>query len=94
MSHQEIAETFLGSLPRSTTAATPLYHCFHGTSSSASIGRSNAAPSSSSRPPYQAAFYPARPPAHPPLRMSPSEVLHQEDQDRHHEDPHLHQHQY
>jgi hypothetical protein len=40
-------------------------------SSSASTGRSHVAPSSSSRPPYQAAFYPAHPLAHPPLRMSP-----------------------
>jgi hypothetical protein len=40
-------------------------------SSSASTSRSHAAPSSSSRPPYQAVFYPARPPAHPPLRMFP-----------------------
>jgi hypothetical protein len=50
-------------------------------------------------PPYQEAFYLARPPSLPPLRMSPlgglfSEVLHQEGQDRHHKDPHQHQHQY
>jgi hypothetical protein len=86
--------------------ALPLFPWYPQSSySSASTGRSHTAPSSSSRPPYQSAFYPARPPAHPPLRMSQlggllSEVLHlqvhqhQEGQDRHHEDPHLDQHQY
>jgi hypothetical protein len=52
--------------PGSTTVST-----VPPSSSSASTNCSHAAPSSSSRPPYHAAFYPARPPAHPPLRMSP-----------------------
>jgi hypothetical protein len=82
MSHQEIAETFLrmGAITRRFLAAVnyrgnpalPLFPRYpQSSSSSASTGRSHAAPSSSSRPSYQAAFYPARPPAHPPLRMSP-----------------------
>jgi hypothetical protein len=110
MSHQEISETFLwmGAITRRFLAAVnyrgnpalPLFPRYPQSSSSfASTGRSHVAPSSSSRPPFQAAFYPARPPAHP--RMSPlggllSKVLrlhvhpHQEGQDRQHEDPHLH----
>jgi hypothetical protein len=52
--------------------ALPLFPRYpQSSSNSASTGRSHAAPSSSSRPPYQAAFYPARPLSHPPLRMSP-----------------------
>jgi hypothetical protein len=110
MSHQEIAKTFLGMgaiTRRFLTAVNyrgnpslPLFPQYpQSSSNSTSTGPSHTAPTSSPRPPYQAAFYPAHPPAHPPLRMSPlggllSEVLHQEGQDRHHEDPHLHQHQY
>jgi hypothetical protein len=81
MSHQEIAETFLrmGAITRRFLAAVnyrgntalPLFSQYpQSSSSSASTGRSHAAPSSLLRPPYQAAFYLARPPAHPPLRMS------------------------
>jgi hypothetical protein len=115
MSHQEIAETFLrmGAITRRFLAAVnyrdnpdiPLCPRYpQSSSSSASTDCSHAAPSSSSRPPFQAALYPARPPRHPPFRMSPlgggllSEVMrlhvhpHQEGQDRYHEDPHLHLH--
>jgi hypothetical protein len=116
MSHQEIEETFhrMGAITTRFLAAVnyrdnpalPLFPQYPQSSSSfASTGRSHTAQSSSSRPPYQAAFYPVRRPVHPPLRMSPlggllSEVLHlhvhqhQEGLDRHHEDPHLDQHQY
>jgi hypothetical protein len=111
MSHQEILETFLrmSAITRRFLAVVnyhgnptlPLFPRYLlSSSSSASTGRSHAAPSSSSRPP----LYPMRPPAHPPFKMSPlggggllSEVLrlhmhpHQEGHGRHHEDPHLHQ---
>jgi hypothetical protein len=81
MSHQEIAETFLmmGAITRRFLAAVnyrgnptlPLFPRYpQSSSTSASTSRSHAALSSSSRPPFQAAFYPARPPAHPPFRMS------------------------
>jgi hypothetical protein len=81
MSHQEIAETFhmMGAITTRFLAgvnyrgnpALPLFPRYpQSSSSSALTGRSHAAPSSSSWPPYQAAFYPARPPAHPPFRMS------------------------
>jgi hypothetical protein len=71
--HQEVP--CCGELPRqpgSTTVSTVP----QSSSNTASTGRSHATPSSSSRPPYHAAFYPA----HRPLRMSPlggllSEVL-------------------
>jgi hypothetical protein len=114
MSHKEIAETFLrmGAITSRFLAAVnyrgnpalPLFPRYPQTSStSASTSRPHAAPWSSSRPPFQDAFYPARPPLHPPFRMSPlggllSEVLglhvhrHKEGQDRHHEDPNLHHH--
>jgi hypothetical protein len=82
MSHQEIVETFLkmGAITWRFLAAVnyhgkpalPLFPRYpQSSSSSASIGHSHAAPLSSSQPPYQEAFYPARPPVHPPLRMSP-----------------------
>jgi hypothetical protein len=99
MSHQEIKVAFhkIGAITTRFLAAVnyrgnpalPLFPRYpQSSSSSASTGRSHAAPSSSSRRPYQAAFYPAHPPAHPPLRMSPLgglllEVLHL----------HVHQHQ-
>jgi hypothetical protein len=78
MSRQEIAKTFLrmGAITRRFLAAVnyrgnpalPLFPRYpQSSSSSASTGRSHAAPSSLSRPPYQVAFYSAR----PPLRMSP-----------------------
>jgi hypothetical protein len=81
MSHQEIAETFLrmGAITRRFLAAVnyrdnpdlPLFPRYpQSSSSSASTGCSHAAPSSLSRPPFQAALYPARPPRHPPFRMS------------------------
>jgi hypothetical protein len=111
MSHQKIEETFhrMGAITtRFLTAvnyrgnpALPLFPWYpQSSSSSVSTGRSHTAPSSSSCPPYQAAFYPARLPAHPPLRMSSlggllSEVLHlhmqqhQEGQDWHYEHLHL-----
>jgi hypothetical protein len=114
MSHQEIAETFLrmGAITSRFlvavnyrgNSALPLFPRYpQSSSTSASTSRPHAAPWSSSRPPFQAGFYPACPPVHPPFRMYPlggllSEVLrlhvhqHQEGQDRHHEDPHLHQH--
>jgi hypothetical protein len=114
MSHQEISEMFLtmGAITRrflvvvnyrgsSSLSLFPRYPQL--SSSSASAGRSHAAPLSSLRPPFQPALYPTRPPAHPPFRISPlggllSEVSrlhvhphpHQEGHDRHHEDPHLH----
>jgi hypothetical protein len=116
MSHREISDTFLrvGGITRRFLAAVnyhgnstlPLFPRYpQSSASTASTGRSHAAPSSSSRPPFQAAFYPARPPAHPPFRMSPLgglllEVMrlhvhpHQEGQDQHHEEPHLHQHRF
>jgi hypothetical protein len=82
MSHQEIAETFhkmgaitmrfLAAVNYHANPALPLFPRYpQSSSSSTSTGRSHAAPSSSSQPPYQAAFYPARPLAHPPLKMSP-----------------------
>jgi hypothetical protein len=82
MSHQEITEMFprMGAITRRFLAtvnyrsnlALPLFPQYpQSSSNSASTDHSHAAPSSSSRPPYQVAFYPARPPAHPPLRMSP-----------------------
>jgi hypothetical protein len=82
MSHREISDTFLrvGGITRRFLAAVnyhgnstlPLFPRYpQSSASTASTGRSHAAPSSSSRPPFQAAFYPARPPAHPPFRMSP-----------------------
>jgi hypothetical protein len=82
MSHQEIAETFLGmgAITRRFLVAVnyrgnptlPLFPRYpQSSSSSASTGRSHVTPSSSSQPPYQVAFYPTRPLAHPPLRMSP-----------------------
>jgi hypothetical protein len=101
MSHREIAEAFLrmGAITRRFLAAVkyrgnpalPLFPWYpQSSSSSASTGRSHAAPSSSSRPPYEATFYPARPPAHPPLRMFPLGGLLRGPalggQDRHHED--------
>jgi hypothetical protein len=98
MSHQEIAETFLrmGAITRRFLAAVnyhdnPALPLFPRYPTSASTSRSHAAPSSSSRPPFQAAFYTAHPPAHPPFRMSPlggllSVVM------RLHVHPHLHQH--
>jgi hypothetical protein len=116
MSHQEIAKTFLrmGAITsRFLTVVNyrgnptlPLFPRYPlSSSTSTSTSRSHATPSSSSRPPFQAAFYPTRPSVHPPFRMSPlggllSEVLrlrvhpHQEGQDRHHEDPHQHQHRF
>jgi hypothetical protein len=116
MSHQEIAETFLrmggitslflAAVNYNGNPALPLFPRYpQSSSTSASTSRSHATPSSSSRPPFQAAFYLTRPPVHPPFRMSPlggllSEILrlhvhpHQEGQDRHHEDPHLHQHRF
>jgi hypothetical protein len=116
MSHQEISETYLriGAITRRFLAAVnyrgnpalPLFPRYpQSSSSSASTGRSHVAPSSSSRPLFQATLYPGRPPAHPPFRMSPlggpplrgprlHVHPHQEVQDRHHEDPHLHQHQH
>jgi hypothetical protein len=91
MSYQEISETFLkmGAITRRFLAAVnyrgnpalPMFPWYpQSFSSSASTGCSHAPPSSSSQPPFQVAFYPARPPAHPPFRMSPlggllSEVL-------------------
>jgi hypothetical protein len=89
MSHQEIVETFLrmGAITRRFldavnyrgNPAIPLFPRYPQ-SSSTSTSRSHAAPSSSSRSPFQAALYPVRPPTHPPFRMSPlggllSEVL-------------------
>jgi hypothetical protein len=82
MSHQKIEETFhrmrtittrfLAAINYRGNPAIPLFPQYPQSSfSSASTGRSHAAPSSSSRPPYQVAFYPARPPTHPPLGMSP-----------------------
>jgi hypothetical protein len=112
MSHQEISDTFLrmGAITRRFLAAVnyrgnptlPLFPRYtQSSSSTTSTGRSDAAPSSSSRPPFQPAFYPTRRPTNHFFRMSPlggllSEVLrpHQEGKDRHHEDPHLHQHQF
>jgi hypothetical protein len=82
MSYQEISETFLkmGAITRRFLAAVnyrgnpalPMFPWYpQSFSSSASTGCSHAPPSSSSQPPFQVAFYPARPPAHPPFRMSP-----------------------
>jgi hypothetical protein len=81
MSHQEIKETFhrMGAITRRFLAAVnyrsnptlPLFPRYpQSSSSSASTGRSHPALSSTSRPPYQVAFYLVHPPAHPPLRMS------------------------
>jgi hypothetical protein len=78
MPHQEIAETFLrmGAITRRFLAvanyrdnpALPLFPWYaQSSSTSTSTSRSHATSSSSSRPPFQAAFYPACPPAHPPL---------------------------
>jgi hypothetical protein len=98
MSHQEIADTFLrmGAITRRFLAAVnyrgnPDLPLFPRYRTSASTSRSHTALCSSSQPPFPAAFYPARPPMHPPFRMSPlggllSEVLCL----RVH--PHLHQH--
>jgi hypothetical protein len=69
MSHQEIEETFhrMGAITRRflvvvnyrSNPTLPLFPRYpQSSSSSASTGRSHATPSSSSRPPYQAAFYP------------------------------------
>jgi hypothetical protein len=77
MSHQEILETFLrmSAITRRFLAVVnyrgnPTLSLFPryllSSSSSASTGRSHAAPSSSSRPP----LYPMRPPVHPPFKMS------------------------
>jgi hypothetical protein len=77
MSHQEVAETFLrmGAITRRFLAvvnyrgnpALPLFPRYPQSSSSSALTvRSHVAPSSSSRPPFQAALYPAR-----PLRILP-----------------------
>jgi hypothetical protein len=82
MSHHEISETFhrmcaitrrfLVAVNYRGNPALPLFPRYpQSSSSSASTGRSHAAPSSSSGPPFQAAFYPVHPSAHPPFRMSP-----------------------
>jgi hypothetical protein len=78
MSHQEIADTFLrmGAITRRFLAAVnyrgnPDLPLFPRYPTSASTSRSHAALCSSSQPPFQAAFYPARPPVHPPFRMYP-----------------------
>jgi hypothetical protein len=82
ISHQEIEETFhrmgaittrfLSAVNYRVNPALPLFPRYpQSSSNSTSTGRSHTPPSSSSRPPYQAAFYPARPPTHPPWRMSP-----------------------
>jgi hypothetical protein len=95
-----VTRRFLAIVNYRGNSALPLFPRYpQSSSSSASTGRSQAAPSSSSWPPFQPS------PTHPPFRMSLlggllSEVLrlhvhpHQEGQDRHHEDPHLHQHQH
>jgi hypothetical protein len=100
-----ITRSFLAVVNYRDNPALPLFPRYpQSSSSSASTGHSHAVPSSSSQPLFQTALYPTRPP-HPPFRMSPlggllSEVLrlhvhpHQEGQDRHHEGPHLHQHQH
>jgi hypothetical protein len=82
MSHQEIAETFLrmGAITSRFlvavnyrgNSALPLFPRYpQSSSTSASTSRPHAAPWSSSRPPFQAGFYPACPPVHPPFRMYP-----------------------
>jgi hypothetical protein len=67
-----ITSRFLAAVNYRGNPALPLFPRYPKSSSTAaSTGRSHVAPSSSSRPPFQAAFYPARRPAHPPFRMSP-----------------------
>jgi hypothetical protein len=75
---QQIAEMFprMGAITRRFLAAVnyrinPALPLFPRYPTSASTSRSHAAPSSSSRPPFQIAFYLAPPPAYPPFRMSP-----------------------
>jgi hypothetical protein len=67
-----ITSRFLAAVNYHDNPTLPLFPRYpQSSSSTASTVRSHTASSSSSRPPFQAAFYPARPPAHPPFRMSP-----------------------
>jgi hypothetical protein len=81
MPHQKIVETFLEMCAISSrflaamnyrgNPALPLFSRYpQSPSTSASTSHSHTTPSSSSRPPFQTAFYSVRPLVHPPFRMS------------------------